>query len=154
MDIQKGFPLFFFPYFACSLRYTLFSEVRPKSTNHHSHNCNYCINTKQHTGDAQNVYDLNETRKRLQYAMARKNKMQTFTAKKERQLVFFLFLFSCQLWFYMLQSLTTTLIKKMRSHNDNKQALQRRWTDVYHEGDLDNKCYKEQRDKQEVGDGD
>lgn len=82
---KKGFLYFFFlPYFACSLRYTLiaYSKVRPKSTNHHSHSCNYCINTKQHTSDTQNAYDLNE--KNLQHAMARKTnqKAKTFTAKK------------------------------------------------------------------------
>lgn len=99
--------IFFFPYFAC-LRYTLYSEVRPKSTNHHSHNCNYCINTKQHTGDVWNVYDLNETRKRLQYTMARKTKQKCkHSRQKKKVTITFFFFFSVSFGFIMLQSLTT-----------------------------------------------
>lgn len=80
----------------------------------------------------------------------KKNKMQTFTAKKVTTTHdFFSFFFSCQLWFYMLQCLTTILIEnlKMASQNENKQALQRRWTDMYHRGDRDNRCYKDKGTK-------
>lgn len=78
--------LFIFSLFLpISLCYTLFSEVTPKSTNHRSHNCNYCINTKQRTGDAQKRVWLEWNTKRLQSAMARGNKMQTLTAKRERK---------------------------------------------------------------------
>lgn len=146
---SKRFSFIFFPYFTCSLRYTLYSEVRPKSTNHHSHNFNYCINTKQHTGDAQNMYDSNETRKRLHYTMARKNKMQTFTAKKVTKTHVF-FLSALVLYVAVFHNNLKNL--KMSSHNDNKQALRRRWSDVYCEGDCDNGYCKERGTKKEVGD--
>ncbi len=42
----------------------------------------------------------------------------------------------------------------MVSHDENKQVLQRGWTDVYHEGDPDNKCYRGKGDKEEVGNND
>lgn len=59
-----------------------------------------------------NVYDLNETRKRLQYAMARKNKMQTFTAKKiNDNSCFFLFFLSALVLYVAV------------SHNDLNQKL-------------------------------
>lgn len=64
--------------------------------------------------------------------MARGNKMQTFTAKKKKELFFFPVSFG-----FMWCNLP--LIKKVGSHNDNKQALQRRRCNVYHEGDPANK---------------
>lgn len=47
-----------------------------------------------------------------------------------------------------------SLIKKAGSHDDNKQALQRRRCHVYHEGDLHNKGCKEGGGKQEPQDSD
>lgn len=65
------------------------------------------------------MYDLNETRKRLQYAMARKNKMQTFTAKKgTTNRVFCLFFFLSALVLYVAVS-----------HNDLNQKL-KRWVHI------------------------
>lgn len=65
--------------YACSLHYTLFSEVRLKFTNHRSHNCNYCINTKQHTGDAQNMWQI-KTQKH--YRMWQQEKNANIHSKK------------------------------------------------------------------------
>lgn len=50
---------------------------------------------------------------------------------------------------FMLRSLTTTLIEnlKMASQNENKEVLQRRWTNVYYKGDHDNRCCKEKGTK-------
>lgn len=73
--------------------------------------------------------------------------MKTFTAKKYQQLVG---IFFCQLWFYVLQSLTSNQNLKMVSHKD--ETLQRTWTDVYREGEHDNICHRK-RDKREAGDG-
>lgn len=58
-----------------------------------------------------NVYDLNETRKRLQYAMARKNKMQTFTAKKSND----------NSWFFFLLFLSALVLYVAVSHNDRNR---------------------------------
>lgn len=38
------------------------SDVRPKTTNHRSHKCNYCINTKQHRGVTLQRCEQGETR--------------------------------------------------------------------------------------------
>lgn len=82
------FSSIFLPFLCITLRLV---KSGLKSTNRHSYNFNYCINTKQHIGDVQNMYDMNETRRRLQYAMARgrgkkkkKKAMRTFTAKKNK----------------------------------------------------------------------
>lgn len=79
--------------------------------------------------------------------MARKNKMQTFTAKKKvttttRVFFFFdLFFLSALVLNVAVSHNELNQKLKMVSHNDNKRALQR-WTDVYHEGDRDDKGYE------------
>lgn len=140
--------LYFFSIFTRPLWYTLYSEVRPKSTNHHSHNCNYCINTKQHTGDAQNMYDYNETREGLQYSNGKKNKQKHLSRQNYRQRVgiFLSTLVLCVAVSHKDQTQNVKMVSR-----DKKRALQR-WRDMYHGGELDNVCHGRKGDKGEAGD--
>ena len=72
-----------------------------------------------------NVYDLNETRKRLQYAMARKNKMQTFTAKKvtTTRVLFFFFFFLSALVLYVAVSHNDLNWKKKNNKKNFKDGF-------------------------------
>lgn len=80
----------------------------------------------------------------------RKQDANTHSKKREKGTTFFFFF--CQLWFYVVKSVTNQI--KVGSHDDNKRALQRQRCHVYHEGDLHNTGCKEGGGKQELQDSD
>lgn len=97
-----------------------------------------------------NVYDLNETQRGYRVRWREETRCKHSQQKdRERNNFFFFF---CQLWFYVVKSVTNQI--KVGSHDDNKRALQRQRCHVYHEGDLHNTGCKEGGGKQELQDSD
>lgn len=95
------------------LCFTLYSEVRPKTTNHHSHNCNYCINTKQHTGDAQKRVWLEWNMEEVTVRNRKEKQNANIHSKKKKVTTRFFFPFP----FFFLWALVFNAV----SHNDLTQ---------------------------------
>lgn len=124
---------------------TLYSEVRPKTTNHHSHNCNYCINTKQHTGDAQKRVWPEWNAKEVTVRNGKEKQNANIHSKKKVTTYVFVLFFPC----FFLSALVLYVAV---SHNDLNQKLKRcfhRMTNRRHRGGeqictmrvtFDNKC--------------
>lgn len=111
-----------------------------KPQNHHSHNCNYCINTKQHRGDAQ-IHEWPDWNTKGYSTQWQRNTRCKHSQQRSHDNSFFSFL--ALVFFFLLQSSNNmTTNRRCRQVNERVLWLTNKLQEGKKNGDKEGKRHK------------